>query len=160
MSHKRSCYVQLMQPYRTAPRPGQLSSSTYMSDAACRWVSSLKSCLRHIVELIIGSRSESSSTNLSTSSCWVPRTRRGKEVYSGRLNAFKCLKVCKNQEKKVMLLCVNVTCSSQQGTEANACTLVLELHHINPASRNRLDQPFTELNTRAIQKRNREKKRQ
>lgn len=51
-----------------------------------------------------------------------------------------------------MLLSVNVTCSGQQGTEANACTLVLKLHYINPTSRNRLDQPFTKLNTRAIQK--------
>lgn len=51
-----------------------------------------------------------------------------------------------------MLLCVNVTCSGQQGTEANACTLVLKLHNINPTSRNRLDQPFTELNTREEKK--------
>lgn len=61
-------------PYRTAPSPGQLSSSTYMSDGECLWASSLKSCLRLSVELITDTSSDSFSTRLSMSSCSVPKT--------------------------------------------------------------------------------------
>lgn len=40
----------------------------------------------------------------------------------------------------------NITCSCQEGTEANAGTLVFKLHHVYAAGRNRLEQLLTELN--------------
>ena len=49
----------------------------------------------------------------------------------------------------MLFLCVftHVTCSSQEGTEANTCTLVFKLHHIYATGGNKLDQLFTELHS-------------
>lgn len=100
-------------PYRTAPRPGQLSSSMYMSEGECRWVSSLKSCLRHIVELITGTSSDNFSTRFSTSSCWVPRTVRGEKKFIFMTISWWCFNPCwqhwtyiKNISSRMSCLCV------------------------------------------------------
>lgn len=46
----------------------------------------------------------------------------------------------------VILPSVHITCSCQKRTEANTCTLVFKLHHIDAACGNRLEQLFAELN--------------
>lgn len=127
----------------------------YMSEGECRWVSSLKSCLRHIVELITGTSSDSFSTRASTSPCWVPRTGQEGEghghhcflvKFSALLPVFYIYIYIK-QNSRMLFSCVfaHVTCSSQEGTEANTCALVFKLHHIYPTGGNKLHQLFTEL---------------
>lgn len=107
--------------YRTAPRPGQLGSSMYMSEGECRWVSSLKSCLRHIVELITGTSSDSFSTRASTSSCWVPRTgQEGEGHRHHRTVSLWCFGPCcqyftytKTKQQNVVFVCL-CSCYLQQ----------------------------------------------
>lgn len=133
--------------YRTAPRPGQLSSSMYVSDGAWRWVSSLKSCLKFIVANIIGTSSRSFCTTSSTSSCWVPSTggKNQKSVHFHTLLALKsrCLKAMSSQR----CIGVHVTCSCEERAETHTGSFIFQLHHIHSTRGNQLSKLLTHLHS-------------
>lgn len=90
----KELHVSCMHPYRTTPSPGQANSFMYLSEGERLCVSSLKSSLRDIVELITNTSSVIFSTMDSTSSSRVPRTGREWELRVACLLTTQVVVIC------------------------------------------------------------------
>ncbi len=93
--------------------------------------------------LLLGPQSYTGERNSSSCSCLAGRISHILQIHKAECRACFC--VCVR---------VHITCSSQEGTEANTCTLVFKLHHIHPTGGNKLDQLFTQLQPETMYEKN------